>query len=330
MGDLVKLNSSSAYYNDFCYTATSDSGTDITLKDRKNEYPSKAVCQDDCDFDGYNDTSKKAKCSCVAKKSSSSFADMKIDKNKLLDNFKNIKNIANVKILKCFKVLFSKKGISENVGFYILIAIIIFHTIVLYIFFSKTIDLLVNKIKELIFSKNNLNPKKGDTKEEEKSNEIIKIESKEKKEIKDFKIKLNIMNDNNMVNNGADNINNEVNKDDNKIQFKKKGKKVWKRKTIKVKKGHNSNSNSDNIININNIIKNMNNNTLNNDIIIINKKKYEIKTNNISEKNIKIDDNKELDSLMEYNEEELNDLSYDLALQNDKRTFWQYYISFKT
>ena len=30
---------------------------------------------------------------------------------------------------------------------------------------------------------------------------------------------------------------------------------------------------------------------------------------------------------MEYNEEELNDLSYDLALQNDKRTFWQYYIS---
>ena len=49
---------------------------------RKNEYTSKAVCQDDCDFVSYNYTTKKAKCSCKAKKSSSSFADMKIDKNK--------------------------------------------------------------------------------------------------------------------------------------------------------------------------------------------------------------------------------------------------------
>ena len=44
------INSSSGYYNDFCDTATSDSGTDITIKDRKDEYPSKALCQDDCDF----------------------------------------------------------------------------------------------------------------------------------------------------------------------------------------------------------------------------------------------------------------------------------------
>ena len=30
---------------------------------------------------------------------------------------------------------------------------------------------------------------------------------------------------------------------------------------------------------------------------------------------------------MEYSEEELNDFSYDLALQNDKRTYWQFYFS---
>ena len=33
--NIDKLNSSSGYYNNFCYTATSDNGTDITLKDRK-------------------------------------------------------------------------------------------------------------------------------------------------------------------------------------------------------------------------------------------------------------------------------------------------------
>ena len=78
--NLDKLNRKSGYYNDFCYTATSDSGTDITIKDRRNEYPLNAVCQDGCDFEDYNYTFKKAICSCHAKESSSSFNDMKIDK----------------------------------------------------------------------------------------------------------------------------------------------------------------------------------------------------------------------------------------------------------
>ena len=51
--NIDKLNTKSDYYNDFCYTTTSDNGTDITLEDRKNEYPSKAVCQDGCDFNDY-------------------------------------------------------------------------------------------------------------------------------------------------------------------------------------------------------------------------------------------------------------------------------------
>ena len=135
--NLDKLNSSSSYYNDFCHTATSDKGTDITLKDRKSEYPSIAVCQDDCVFLDYNYTSEKAICSCEAKGASSSFADMKINKNKLLDNIKNIKNIANLNLLKCFDVLFSKEGLSKNIGFFIISLIIIFHIITLIVFYSK-------------------------------------------------------------------------------------------------------------------------------------------------------------------------------------------------
>ena len=45
------------------------------------------------------------------------------------------------------------------------------------------------------------------------------------------------------------------------------------------------------------------------------------------EKDIKIDDFKKLESIMGYTEDEINDLSYDLALENDKRTYWQYYFS---
>ena len=66
---LDKLNTSSGYYNDICYTSTSDNGTDITLKDRKDEFikGNKAVCQDGCDFSEYDYQNKKAQCSCDVK-----------------------------------------------------------------------------------------------------------------------------------------------------------------------------------------------------------------------------------------------------------------------
>ena len=150
---LDKLNSRSGYYNDFCYTSTTESGTDITLGDRKNEFPIKTVCQNDCDFVDYNFASKRAKCSCKAKESSSSYAQMKIDKKKLLDNFKNIKNIGNYRILKCYKVLFCITGIKENYGFYILIAIIIFHIIVLFVFCLKKFDTVKNLITQISLKK---------------------------------------------------------------------------------------------------------------------------------------------------------------------------------
>ena len=48
--ELDKINSSGAYYNDICYTTTSEDGTDIIMKDRQNEFIDKdlIVCQDGC------------------------------------------------------------------------------------------------------------------------------------------------------------------------------------------------------------------------------------------------------------------------------------------
>ena len=316
VGNLDKLNTSSGYYNDFCYTTTSDSGTDISLKDRKNEYPSKTVCENDCDFVDYNYTTKKAKCSCEYKKSSSSFAHMKIDKKKLLDNLKDIKNIANLNLLKCFKVLFNITGILKNVGFYIFIVIILFHTITLFIFYIKELNLLINKIKLLIFVLNNFKLKKEINKEE--NNKVIIEKCPKEKEIKNFKIKLNMVNNNNKINNYIININNEINKDDKKLKLKENAKKVLKTKKIKVSKKliQFYINNNDNMIN----------NDLNsNNIIISEKKEYE--RNIILEKYSKLNEIKKLELIKDYTDDEINDLSYDLALQNDKRSYWQYYIS---
>ena len=79
--DINKLNTSSDYYNDKCYSSKSDSGTDIILNDRKNEFieGNKTVCQDNCDFSHYNYSTQKANCSCNYQESSSSISDMKIN-----------------------------------------------------------------------------------------------------------------------------------------------------------------------------------------------------------------------------------------------------------
>ena len=172
--NLDKLNKKSDYCNDICYSIT-ENGTDIILRDRKNECIIKMVCQDDCDFSNYDYTSKNVNCSCKVKESSSSFADIKIDTNELLSNIKNIKNVANLNILECYKKLFSKKGLIKNIGFYIFIVIIIIRIINLFIFYFKQLDLLKNKIKDLIYAINNyyllkMNKKKEEPKKKQNRN----------------------------------------------------------------------------------------------------------------------------------------------------------------
>ena len=120
-------NSSSGFYNDICYTYTSDKGTDISLDDRKKEFVDKnmSVCEENCEFTGYDLDTKKAICSCEVKIKLPLMSEISFDKNRLYDSFTNIKNIANMKILNCYHVLFSKNGFIKNIGSYIVISIIL-------------------------------------------------------------------------------------------------------------------------------------------------------------------------------------------------------------
>ena len=220
--NLDKLNSKSEYYNDICYTTTSESGTDIILKDRKKEYINKTVCQDDCDFSDYNYTSKKSKCLCNIKESSSSFVDIKINATKLLANMKNIKNYANVNILVCYKELFSKNSLLKNVGFYILCVVIITSIINMFIFYIKYSELLKNKIKDIINAKQYFNSlKRNKTKEEEK---------KEKDNICQKEIALDINK-------------NDINNDNDIHIYRNKKRKKRKKKTNKSFKGKTKDNN---------------------------------------------------------------------------------------
>ena len=158
--NIDKYNSSSGYYNDICYTTTSEDGTDIPLKDRQTNFikEDKIICQEDCIFTYYNYNISVAQCSCNVKETPSSIADMNINKTKILDNFINIKNIVNFNFLVCYKNLFCKMGIINNIGSYLIFGIILFHLITLFIFYINQFHILKKKkstIANISFGKKN-------------------------------------------------------------------------------------------------------------------------------------------------------------------------------
>ena len=148
---LDKLNTSSGYYNDICYTSTSEHGTDILLKDRQTNFLDKdyAICQEDCDLSGYDYDTYIAKCSCNVKETPPSIADMNINKKKLLQNFKDIKNFANFNFLICYKKLFRKEGIIYNIASYIILGVILFHIICIFIFSFYSFKKMKKRIKNI-------------------------------------------------------------------------------------------------------------------------------------------------------------------------------------
>ena len=152
--NLDKLNTSSEYFNNICYSSKSDSGTDISLKDRKKEFVegNKTVCQEDCLFADYNSDNKQVNCSCIVKETSNDYKNMNINKTKLYYNFKETndkKEISNLGITSC-SVLTSKENIESNAGFFSLLIILAIFIIIFIIFCTKGYNNLENKIDEVI------------------------------------------------------------------------------------------------------------------------------------------------------------------------------------
>jgi len=310
--NIDKLNMNSRYYKDICYQATSDYGTDIILKDRKMEFidGNKTLCQEDCDFVEYDYTYQRANCSCKVKKSSDLFALMNINKTKLYENFINIEKISNINILNCYKELFTKSGILKNIGFFVSISVIIFQIISMIIFYLKTLKIIMKKIKEIIFAIKHLDLLKTEEKEKTIKNKIIK-RSKGKKG--------KILKKNNSSNiKPLPNTNNNKEKQRDKKKFKSK-----KINNIHINYNNNNFYNDNNHINNGVITKNI---TKRNKVNLMTKESknniLDIKTQNKS-----INIKEKIKSILEYKNDEKNSLSYDLAIQYDKRTYCEYYIS---
>ena len=295
-GKIDEYNSSSGYYNDVCYTVTTKDGTDITMKDRQKGFinENKIVCQEDCFFSKYNYELSKTQCSCDVKESSSSIKYMAIDKSKLvLENFKDIKNFANFNFLICYRKLFTKEGVIKNIGSYLLLSIILFHLVNIVIFYINQFPSIIAKIKEIsIFG---IYEYKLFYNVKNIKKDILKSRSKN-----DKKIYLK-----------------EINDKKRKTKFKKTPKKTL------VKRNKNKKLNKIRTSTTNDFINNTNKNKAINNII-------ETKFNNKREKiSSYINSNRQdiIKNIIKYTDEEINLLPYHLAIQFDKRTYCNYYIS---
>ena len=153
--NVEKYNPFSDYYNDICSKTTTEVGTDITLKDRQNEFidTNLSLCENNCKFIYYDVDNKKVKCECRIKTFLSVINEIQFDKNELMKNFKKMHNIANIKIINCFKIIFKKDNLLNNYGFYILVFLLVIFIICSILFCCKYYQIIINEIDEIIQAK---------------------------------------------------------------------------------------------------------------------------------------------------------------------------------
>ena len=113
---------------------------------------------------------------------------IKKNNNKLLKAFKYLKDAINLNIMKCFKILFSKEGLINNIGNYIISCIILSHIISAILFKLKGYKIICNMVdiivKNNVNNFNNVNNEKKDIELHDKISVNENIYNKEKKIIK--------------------------------------------------------------------------------------------------------------------------------------------------
>ena len=327
--NLFDLNDT--FYNDICSTYTTEYGTDLTLIDRKDliydKFGNISMCQVNCTFKFYDINNEKAKCDCHVQIEETI---KNIDTNnfgvsELVDDFyKTLKN-SNFLVMKCFKLVFSKKGQKNNIGSYLVSVITFIFIIFIFIYIfngNKKIDSFIQsilnfKLNFITFHQNN--DKKSLEKENElkesneniiKDNNIINLRKQRSKSLKIIGNKnINIIKN---LNNPPKKLKFGFNSRNRKVSFNKLKSSTFKSQSSLNRK-------------LSVFLDNQKINKIENKYIVNEKIENIVNENieNIVNKQIYLDKHQ----IKELNDEELNKLDYENALILDKRTFCQFYLS---
>ena len=152
--DIFKLEEK--FYSDLCVPFYDKKlEADLTLEKRQivYYYINANLCEEKCQYVGFNIKTFKAICNCPIKKN----IDLDISKkgifNYIEENEQKIyykETISNLKSVKCFKYIFSKKGFSYNWGSYFMMLMIIGFAIFSVIWFVKGETFILLYIREIL------------------------------------------------------------------------------------------------------------------------------------------------------------------------------------
>ena len=303
------FNKEDSFYKDICTPFTSDDGTDIILFDRQTTYfkDNYTFCEKNCFYKFYNISNGKVKCQCQVKYEISDY--YKIINNKIdINSFLDIKTFSNIELIKCYKLTFSKIGLSNNYGSLILdFNIIIFISLIIIYHFKQKKS--ISRILRLALKESgNENPPK-------------------KKMPKNL---LNINGKNDFINH-----NQKIKRIQtvNRLIETKINEKINKRKSFKnldcIKKNLNTN-----LIQKEDFFDKTCKNSKFEDFTLNKKERKKSMMEDISiygmkRKNVNIikDKTNMNNKKIKYNDYELNNLLYKEAILIDKRTYFQYYLS---
>ena len=288
---LFKYDPENEYYVDECYPYTSENGTDITLNDRKQEYidNNMSLCENKCSYNGYDEDTKKVSCVCEPKSKEYLIQDIIDDENLLSTNLTFYNSSSSIMTMKCIYTVFSKEGLIKNYANYILAFVLISFIILIILFYKVGYYTLEKMMTTFLEIK-----EKGQNSKTAIINEKKKIKKKKKKK-------------------KEKQISNPLPRKQKKLTFKSNQRKESRKESSKSSKSELKNTN---------VLINLEKEEINNNIEIYRKNKDKNKNKN------KMNNTKGMKLMsLNYCDIELNSLTYEEALEYDKRNYLQYYIS---
>ena len=290
------FNHEDPFFNKICITFTSSDGKDVTLNDRISfYYQNVSLCDQGCTYNGIDNITKLANCSCSV--STSSFTNNILDNPLTGEIFEMFSGI-NIDVMKCFKETLNK-NLVNNIGFWNYLIINISFIVCFCIFFKNGLfnikSYIVNKIglfppKKIQINKNDVN--KNIIEIKYSNNDFLFVPKKDNSDRKLID-SLSLSKSINLNDSVYDN--NKIYKDLNNIK---------------------------NISNNNQITKDNKQVNENSIVIYANEKKKEKKNTKNNKKNEKLS---EFLSSMESINEDLDELDFTAALKLDDRKFCSYF-----
>ena len=178
------FNPNDSFYRDICTLYTTINKKDMILPDRLEDIyiPSndQYYCQENCQISSYNITTKKVNCKCILKKDfyNEYLENINfdyLDYKEIISIFKKTLKNSNFKVLKCCKMILLFSRFIKNIGS-IIMAIIILIFLILMIIYCFTGQKKIEEFLKIIYLSNKfkyIKRKKFKRNKKRKSNQII-------------------------------------------------------------------------------------------------------------------------------------------------------------